>query len=227
MCRCTPKPVPFQIGHHTIYGTGFGFSKTASVSVKGFDLGVLLDWSAGSEFLRAAKPWKSPKVFSYEIRDMSVPDNMAEFQKLLDYLGQALKDEKKVIVGCIGGHGRTGLLLAALHHHLTQSPDGMKQVRQQYCKKAIETQKQIDWLHDNFGLEKVEPSKKYGRGKGNQIDWFGDSTPGFGSTEFERPGFYKGRKQANSGGKKREKPIEFEEGTSSLFDKTPISGRLW
>lgn len=221
MCRCSLKPVPFEIGDHTIYGTGFGkFGKEGPVSVKGFDLVVLLDAYAGSEFLRASKPWKSPKVFAFEIQDMNVPKDPVEFGKFLDYLTEALQEGKKVLIGCIGGHGRTGLVLAALHHKITGNGQGMKAVRSGYCKKAIESEAQIKWLYDTYGMTKVEASKKFTTGLGGKKDWLHGTGSALGAGGFYRPSKKKGKTRT-------ETPRDLPAGPSSLFDKTLISGKLW
>src|SRR5687767_9716852 len=52
----------------------------------------------------------------FPIRDMSVPPakQVDNFKKLVTWTAAQLKKGKKVHAGCIGGHGRTGLFLAAL-----------------------------------------------------------------------------------------------------------------
>ena len=69
-------------------------------------------------------------------------------------------DNKRVHVGCIGGHGRTGLVLSALVAQMTGMPDPISYVRKHYCTKAVESTEQVTFLTKHFGAAKVEPSKK-------------------------------------------------------------------
>lgn len=165
MCRCAKEPVPFKIGEHTIYGTGFGgmstkYNQSQPGKVKGFDLVVLLDHFAGEDLLKKSKPWKSPKVFQFAIPDRSIPEDDEEFDKLLAYLEVALFQGKKVVIGCIGGHGRTGMVLAALYARMTGDDSGAKLVRSTYCQKAIESKEQIKYLTTRFHQAAVPPQKR-------------------------------------------------------------------
>lgn len=109
-------------------------------------------------------PWHETQGFLFRIPDMGVPSELFEFKNLLNYLAKNLKAGKKIHIGCIGGHGRTGLVLSALRHKMAGDEDATSYVRKHYCKKAVESQKQIDFLHKHFGIKKVEPVKKYGGG---------------------------------------------------------------
>jgi hypothetical protein len=117
-------------------------------------------------------PWSDktgPVEFLFRIVDGSVPDDVNEFSKMIDWLSEQLLAGKKVHIGCIGGHGRTGLVLAALRKHMTGDEDAITHVRKNYCKKAVESQKQIDWLNKHFGIKKegVAPSKTWGGTQGS------------------------------------------------------------
>jgi protein-tyrosine phosphatase len=60
-----------------------------------------------------------------------------------------LKHKSKVLVFCVGGHGRTGTALACLlitSCNMT-AKQATKWVRESYCKHAIEGQKQEDYIH--------------------------------------------------------------------------------
>jgi len=118
-------------------------------------------------------PWNKGVDIYFKIVDMGVPKDLTEFKKLLSYTVKQMKAGKKVFVGCIGGHGRTGLFLAALTKVMTGDKDAITTVRENYCKKAVESSEQINWLHKHFGIKKVEGSKatlsqvwQKGKGKG-------------------------------------------------------------
>jgi hypothetical protein len=79
-----------------------------------------------------------------------------------------------VEIGCIGGHGRTGVILACMKvwgSHRDDKPisavDAVKWVRSNYCSHAIETKEQEWWVnyysHHEFGeplSKKPEPKVK-------------------------------------------------------------------
>ena len=124
-------------------------------------------------------PWHNQVSFLFYIQDMSVPKSIDEFRELIAYLSQAVVDQKKIHIGCIGGHGRTGLVLAALVRELMNLEDAVTYVRENYCKKAVESQQQIDWLFKHFDIMKVEPTKKT---MGSKSKWKYDEWPSMGSS---------------------------------------------
>ena len=69
--------------------------------------------------------------------------------------------KKSTYVHCMGGHGRTGLILSILAYMsgaTKQNP--IEWIRKQYCEKAVETESQINYI--NWVLGKVfiaEPSR--------------------------------------------------------------------
>ncbi len=110
-----------------------------------------------------SKPWnKSNGVIDtdYYITDMAVPKNVSEYRKMVEWLCNRLQDGKKVHVGCIGGHGRTGTTLSAVVAEMTGDPKAISYVRKHYCKKAVESEEQAEFLHINFGCDMVAGAKK-------------------------------------------------------------------
>ena len=109
-------------------------------------------------------PWNAGHDVHFAFPDGGVPKDVKEFRNLLDWTLGQMRDGKGVYVGCIGGHGRTGLFLSALTTVATLGDpepiyDSITRVREKYCKNAVETKKQVDWLAKHFGIKKVEPSK--------------------------------------------------------------------
>lgn len=107
-----------------------------------------------------AWPWKKGVEFLFEITDMRAPSNAEEFKKLIAYLKKELDAGKKVHVGCIGGHGRTGTLFAALVAAYGE-PDAITYVRKNYCDRAVESNEQIKFLGDHFGVTPALGSKSH------------------------------------------------------------------
>lgn len=161
---------------YLIYGGSCGYPvvKDADVYV-GFDMSMR---STSQCF-----PWEKGEEFLYYIQDMSVPQDAASFKKLIKYLADSLTSGKKVHIGCIGGHGRTGLVLSALVTYMTGELDSISYVRKNYCEKAVESKVQVEFLHQHFGIVKVPGAKEVSRGgshsgaKGWPFDFTPTSSP--------------------------------------------------
>lgn len=151
--RCYESHPPLQIGEYLVYGGSCGHPK-----VKDADVYIGLDYNMRQT--AAAYPWNAQLVeVLYPIKDMQAPDHPEEFKKMIAWLADQLEYGKKVHIGCLGGHGRTGVVLAALYSHMTGDPNAINYVRENYCEKAVESQAQIDFLHKHFGITKAKPNK--------------------------------------------------------------------
>lgn len=127
---------------------------------KGIDIQVGLD-SIMSPLLHQS-PWNDKHIISHLIPNMGVPSNKKEFKAMIRWLSFKILEGKKVHVGCIGGHGRSGLVLASLVQSIAGRDDAIDYVRLNYCRKAIENRKQEQWLMYHLGMD--EPTIPY-RGK--------------------------------------------------------------
>jgi protein-tyrosine phosphatase len=60
---------------------------------------------------------------------------------------------KVVEVGCFGGHGRTGTLLALIIGEVEglNAPEAIKAIRTRYCDKAVETYDQVEGIARYLG----------------------------------------------------------------------------
>jgi protein-tyrosine phosphatase len=104
-------------------------------------------------------PWEHGAAIHFKIQDMGVPKNPTEFKSLINYLVDQILGGLKVHIGCIGGHGRTGIVLAALVATMTDEEDAITYVRKHYCKKAVESAKQVEFLMKHFGCKEVVGAK--------------------------------------------------------------------
>ncbi|NIT54880.1 MAG: hypothetical protein GWN00_01130 [Aliifodinibius sp.] len=104
-------------------------------------------------------PWEHGTAFKYPIKNYGVPGSKKNFDHLLKFLSDSILSGMDVFVGCIGGHGRTGLVLAALVNHMTGEVDAIRYVRENYCIKAVDNQKQEHWLHRHYGIKLPEAKK--------------------------------------------------------------------
>jgi hypothetical protein len=130
---------------------------------KGYDIYVGLDYGMSRA---PVFPWSPPskevEVY-FPITDRSVPKKqmVGQFKLMVDWLAAELEKGKSVHIGCIGGHGRTGLLLAALRRVIHGDSDAGSWVRAKHCKEAIETDEQVQFLKREFGIKPVPVHKEY------------------------------------------------------------------
>lgn len=104
----------------------------------------------------AANPTPKHPVVTIDWPDGGIPDfTKADWIRLLQDLS---KIKGKVLVHCMGGHGRTGTALAALLF-LSQAVKGdtAKWVREYFCEKVIESESQITYLKSLGIPVKIEP----------------------------------------------------------------------
>lgn len=154
--RCHETHPPIQVGTGTLLGGNCRDHKRH----KGVDLYVALDGSMAHPHFDAAKPM--PQCVHYPITNMSVPNNPDKFHQLVITIRSYLAKGKTVHVGCIGGHGRTGLVLAAViavdYEKVGPDCDAIGWLRANYCKKAVESNAQEGFLATHYGC-KLPPKK--------------------------------------------------------------------
>jgi hypothetical protein len=147
-CYTTHKSL--AIGDHLIYG-----GSCSSPMIQDADIYVGFDFSIAKS--EKSYPWNEGESFLFHIQDQHAPKDVEEFKKLIDWLAVQLAAQKKIHLGCIGGHGRTGTALAALVAQVTGNKDAIQYVRENYCEKAVESQAQIDFLAKHYGCSIVAP----------------------------------------------------------------------
>jgi hypothetical protein len=156
---------------YTIYGGACG-----DPIHKNLDIYVALDHSTAHD--TQAYPWNGSRQFIYfPITDMSVPKDAEEFTRMISWLADQIHGGKSVHVGCLGGHGRTGMVLAAVVKVMSGEADAITYVRNHYCKKAVETTAQAAWLHEHFGIKVVDGFKSS----------YHDSNKGWGNLSATAP----------------------------------------
>jgi hypothetical protein len=184
--RCFHDHPALTVGEHVIYG-----GSCLEPAVLDADVYVGLDH--GMKMTKRHYPWREGTEVKFVIPDMGVPSNVEDFKALIGWLSTQLAEGRKVHVGCIGGHGRTGMVLSALVKTMTGNEDATAYVRKHYCEKAVESQKQVDWLHKHFGIKKIKASKAGGgfitggtpvtrKGSSSFDNWSDDAM--FGTSRF-------------------------------------------
>lgn len=211
--RCYETHPPLPIGNGlVVYG-----GSCAHPIVTSADVYVGLDMTMRKTSMRF--PWEDGDEILFPIPDMRVPSDPAQFKKLLEWLAVQLAAKRKVHVGCIGGHGRTGLVLSALVNVITGEKDAISYVRESYCKKAVESVEQIDFLEKHFGIARANPTKElYLPMRGGQYD---HANEGSGVRWWEGAGYVKhGTTGKNP---KKSKPAPLVE----LIKVTETPGSIW
>lgn len=153
--RCYESHPILKLGKGRLYGG------SASHPVKKADIYVALQ--SGSSASISSDPWDEQTTIEihYSIPDGGIPGNVPRFLKMIEWLCNQLQDGKKVHVGCIGGHGRTGMILSAIVATMLKKKDAIQYVREHYCPKAVESYLQVAFLMEHFGVSKVEGSKDH------------------------------------------------------------------
>jgi hypothetical protein len=153
-----PLPITTKEGvGYQIFGGSCGYPAH-------LDAQVYVALQSGS-YVGLPQPWE--KGFGnivqvmFPITDGKAPSNVTEFKVMIDWLCNQLREAKKVHVGCIGGHGRTGTVLAAVvHQMMPEVEDPITYVRTHYCEKAVESSEQVAFLVKHYGAKAVLGSRK-------------------------------------------------------------------
>lgn len=88
------------------------------------------------------------RVIYFPIVDMKAPlqRDMENFERVLEIIHHDLLCGKSVHVQCIGGHGRTGLVLACYVGKYREIKNPVKWVRENYCEEAVESWEQVKFV---------------------------------------------------------------------------------
>ena len=104
------------------------------------------------------------EIHYWPIEDMSVLPESILIRAVQD-ITDCLEAGKKVGIFCLGGHGRTGYIASCVLGYLgVEDPIGY--LRENYCKKAVETRSQAEEIGKFIGndelADKYFPKSKYG-----------------------------------------------------------------
>lgn len=159
-CHLSHPPYPVAPGY-VIYG-GSGINP----HLKDCDVYVSLDKARYPG--ERSRPWTDGEDFIFDIPNFGVPADPAEFRKLVEWLAEQVKAGRKVHVGCMAGHGRTGMVLAALHILMTGDKDAIQHVRANYCTQVVENEKQTRFLLEHWGVSHAPPRPGRAHPKGEK-----------------------------------------------------------
>jgi len=162
-CPVHHHRVPFKFSGFEVYLSASrdfyteAQAKPADISLY-FDTAWIGKWDVvwGTE----RPPWM-PKlaVQLYQIYwpDMGVMD-IQRLLPLLKWTGEQIVAGKRIEIGCMGGHGRTGTFLACLMVVFGwDGKEAIKEVRRQYCDSAIETPAQEKLIAEEMPKWIIKP----------------------------------------------------------------------
>lgn len=113
-----------------------------------------------------AHPWTAGAEVYFPVVDRAAPKDADEFRAMVTWLVERVRAGDRVHVGCIGGHGRTGTVLAAMVAEMGLCEDAIGYVRKNYCARAVESSVQVNFLVDVYGVSEVEGSDHKAGGGG-------------------------------------------------------------
>lgn len=159
-CHHSHPPLPITVDGTTYTLTGgTGNSKPKS------NVDIFIGFDHGMVKTDRRFPWTEGWEIHFPILDMGIPPVAKDFKDLIAWLEEKILEGYKVHMGCIGGHGRTGLVMSALVTQMTGEKDSIAYVRKHYCKKAVESAEQVTWLKKHFGIKPQKPTKDFGSSK--------------------------------------------------------------
>jgi hypothetical protein len=88
------------------------------------------------------------------ILDFMVPSDKVMVKRVMRETLRAMLEGKQVFIGCMGGIGRTGLLMALLVK-MAGHPKPVQYVRAHYDSHAVETEKQVRFIRE-FDVSEVQ-----------------------------------------------------------------------
>lgn len=125
---------------------------------------------------KALLTWEPPPCVGIDWPDGGIPALSAEWW---DTLATALREIKgDTGLCCMGGHGRTGTMLAILavkFGKVKKEDCPVEWVRERYCKKAVETNSQLDYIERVTGAK--VPSEASGFLASHALTQAGSSYP--------------------------------------------------
>jgi len=154
--RCYESHTPLQLGDGLVVYGGSCHSPVVT------DANIYVALDGGFKNTTRHWPWtESPALeIRFPIDDMQIPKSKKDFVQLIAWLAEGIKAGKKVHVGCIGGHGRTGMVLTALLAAFNpEMKDVIQQARAGYCTKIVESDKQVKFLMEVTGCDTAAAAK--------------------------------------------------------------------
>lgn len=154
------------------------YSDVQYVDSEDVDVGVYLtdQWLAQTAVSPGLSvPWAQGQLMTKGIYmdwpDMGGHKSLEHVVEVVDYMLEEIEKGVQFEIGCWGGHGRTGTLLACvLVRQGLPPPYAVRMVRESYCAKAIESSEQMEFI-ELFAKRVSDPSNTWRRNKKLRKVW--------------------------------------------------------
>ncbi len=97
-------------------------------------------------------PMRIPTLY-VPIEDYGIP-TVEDMDLIVSFIKYHTSKGKEVVVSCIGGHGRTGAVLA-VWAGLNGVENPIEYVREHYCECAVETEEQEEFVEYYLGIRRI------------------------------------------------------------------------
>jgi len=157
-----------------------GGGKSRDVTVKpgdlfldvGFNCDRLIETSGLKQGWKLQKYNKPEAMIKIDWSDGGAPNLPEKFWT--DLVALLREEKRRVVVSCVGGHGRTGTVLSILSVFMgavKKSEDPVAFVRKKYCEEAVETKSQCDYIEKITGCKVGEKPSHYYGGTSYYANW--------------------------------------------------------
>lgn len=161
--QCHHKRDEVQIGGHFILASEWFYDTDINLEPVP-DLGIYLH-SGWDKFFEPPQIIGEPEGFGsinqaiYPVIIVPWADQGVISMPMLNWLMEGIKHNlaqgKLIEIGCLGGHGRTGTLLACILGFVEElsAHEAIKTLRLRYCKKAVESKAQAKLIAEYLGSD--------------------------------------------------------------------------
>ena len=159
LCRHWKEPV--KVGRHTVLCSASSDRGTAKdtdpkpdfgvyLSTMGWGMRIMVSPDFPSKELHLVLPY--PRL-TLDWVDMMAAPRGASTEHVIRWAVEKIVEGKLLDIGCFGGHGRTGTLLAVLMVEVEKltPAEAIDAVRERYCKECIESLAQARFIYEWAG----------------------------------------------------------------------------
>lgn len=142
------------IGQNTVWASSYHLNRSAPLP--DLMIGLTPSWFGEFSYISVSGNLTAPETLCDTIMldwmDGGVPDMKSLFWTLAK-AKERIEQGKRVEIGCLGGHGRTGTLLAILVGQIEKvdAKTAILAVRKRYCKEVVETTQQAELVYHALG----------------------------------------------------------------------------